>query len=113
MATLPTPCGETDSGVFTQDYATTALDAPKCSCSSIGSLTSDGRARAAVRAIAYEFTEDDRVLRYLVEEITTASEEKRTGANCAAALGPGGRWPGSTERVRLAAPRPSQTYDST
>ena len=58
-----------ERGVFTQHYATKALDASVLLISRLGFLpASDDRIRNTVHAIAEELTEDDMVLRYRVED---------------------------------------------
>ena len=55
--------------MFTQHYATKALDASVLLISRLGFLpASDDRIRNTVHAIAEELTEDDMVLRYRVED---------------------------------------------
>jgi GH15 family glucan-1,4-alpha-glucosidase len=62
--------GTDDRGVFCQYYGTTALDASALLIPLLGFLPpEDERVRATVLAIADELTEDELVLRYLVEEI--------------------------------------------
>jgi len=61
--------GTDDRGVFCQHYDTTALDAAALLIPLVGFLPPDDpRVRATVLAIADELTEDELVLRYLVDE---------------------------------------------
>ena len=66
-----------ERGVFTQHYATKALDASALLISRLGFLpASDDRIRNTVHAIAEELTEDDMVLRYRVEDTEDGLERR-------------------------------------